>query len=586
MGGMALLRSRSLASAVALGFVLSTGALACGAAAAEDDDGSAESAYTEGSLEARAILGLVNDPVTNSERLLGDVRITTRASANILAHRDGADGKAGTRDDDRFDTLKELDDISYVGPATLKSLYEYAKSHGYGGAAGRSVEVVFSPQAMENSHLAKVASVIDGAQKTVDILMYSYSAANISDAIARAVARGVKVRFVFETAGEDKSLTGDALAKSKSGQLEAMGVDVRYVNKIMHHKVLIVDGPRDDEKLAATARITTGSANWSSGAATNYDENTLVFTGYPELALELQRDFNLLWDHSKDFVSGAAKPADPSKLTIIDSTIPDDPNVDAFFTSANFDVTDSTFRGNGKNTISDALILAIQNAKKSIHVASGHLRHRAVAEALIAKAKASPNVDIKVYLDAQEYISEASNAYQEKDLATCLAGATTPAQTRTCTDKGFLYGYEVGNSNIDVRYKFYSYRWDNSYAKQMHDKYFVFDGETLYSGSYNLSDNAEHDTFENMLVFRGAEHAALVRAYEANFASIREVGRSSFTGLQEQIKTADPLPIVFAPVALDWDEVTALKTLIRANCTAIDTQVFRIAAAQHQTCKR
>jgi phosphatidylserine/phosphatidylglycerophosphate/cardiolipin synthase-like enzyme len=365
-----------------------------------------------------------------------------------------------------------------------------------------------------------------------------------------------------------------------------MGVDVRYVNKIMHHKVLIVDGPRDDEKLAATARITTGSANWSSGAATSYDENTHVFTGYPELALKLQRDFNLLWDHSKDFVSGAAKPADPSKLTIIDSTIPDDPNVDAFFTSANFDVTDSTFRGNGKNTISDALILAIQNAKKSIHVASGHLRHRAVAEALIAKAKASPNVDIKVYLDAQEYISEASNAYQEKDLATCLAGATTPAQTRACTDKGFLYGYEVGNSNIDVRYKFYSYRWDNSYAKQMHDKYFVFDGETLYSGSYNLSDNAEHDTFENMLVFRGAEHAALVRAYEANFASIREVGRSSFTGLQEQIKTADPLPIVFAPVALDWDEVTALKTLIRANCTAIDTQVFRIAAAQHQTCKR
>ena len=59
----------------------------------------------------------------------------------------------------------------------------------------------------------------------------------------------------------------------------------------------------------------------------------------------------------------------------------------------------------------------------------------------------------------------------------------------------------------------------------MHHKYMVVDGTTLFSGSYNLSDNAEHDTFENMMVLKGAEHATLIAAFEANFESIWKTGR-------------------------------------------------------------
>ena len=96
-------------------------------------------------------------------------------------------------------------------------------------------------------------------------------------------------------------MSGDAAFNSKSGRLERMGVNVRWVNKIMHHKMMIIDGPRDAADLASVATIVSGSANWSFGGATKYDENTLFMTGVPEIAMRLQRDFNLMWEHSREF---------------------------------------------------------------------------------------------------------------------------------------------------------------------------------------------------------------------------------------------------------------------------------------------
>ncbi len=576
-------RSRSLAS------LLAAPALILGACTSPDDVSDDAAEYSESSPEARAIVALVNDPKIDALILTGGAHISRTAATNLIAHRNGGDTLVGTADDDAYDTLAEVDAVPYVGPATLRDLLTYAQAHGYGGAAAPSLEVLFSPQPYAASHLPRVAKLIDAAKTSLDIAMYSFSDSGISASLAAAVKRGVKVRFVFETAGEDKSLTGAALLASKSGLLESSGVDVRYVNKIMHHKFMIVDGPKHDLALASSAQVVTGSANWSSSAGTKYDENTLVAKGYPQLTLRLQRDFNLLWEHSRDFALSAPLPYELSTAAIDDAAISrvDHAGIDALFTSSNFSVNGTTFSTTGANTLADGIVAAINAAKKSIHIASGHLRSRPVAEALMAKAKAAPGVEIKIYLDAQEYISAASDAWQQNELTTCLVNATTDAQQRACTDKGFLYGRVVGSSGIQVRYKYYSYRWDASYAAQMHDKYFLFDGETLLTGSYNLSDNAEHDTFENMLVFKGAEFKSLIAAYEGNFASIWDTGRGPrFDGIQTAIQTANTIPLVFDPVSLDWDQVTALKTLIRANCTVVDTDAYRSDAAGHQTCPR
>lgn len=573
---------RALTSLLALGF-----AAACvGGAGSETSD--LTDKYAEGSDEALAILAVVNDRTLGVSQLDVDAKLTSTAAKAIVAHRDGPDRLLRTQDDDLYETLAELDAQPSVGPTTLNQLLAYASQKGYlADQKAKKLEPIFSPQPMETSHLTRVAALIDGAQRSIDIAMYSYSDATIQKALQRAVARGVAVRFVFETAGEDKSLIGSALGTSKSGQLEAIGVDVRYVNKIMHHKVMIVDGPRDDAPRAKTARIASGSANWSGSAATRYDENTLFFEGYPELALRLQREFDRLWAHSRDFVSGEAKPYVLSTLAITDELIPEDPNVHAYFTSSNFDVKDQTFSANGASEIADTLVAAIRGAKRSIHIASGHLRSRPVSEALEAKIKESPGLDLRVYLDGQEYIGQTTHNAQVKERAACLAAAGTSAsKIRSCNDTGFLFGYEVGQAGVAVKYKYYAYRWDSSYAKQMHDKYFVFDGERLITGSYNLSDNAEHSTFENVLSFQGPEFADLLDLYEKDFERLWATGQGKLAALSEQVKTASTIPLVFDPMALTWAEVTDLKKLLRANCTQADSSAYRTDPPAHQYCPR
>jgi phosphatidylserine/phosphatidylglycerophosphate/cardiolipin synthase-like enzyme len=567
---------------------LSVALAASAACTSEATDGSEtgdESDLTEGSAEARATLALVNDSAVKADELLREARVTIDVGNAIIAHREGADAQPGTPDDDAFDTLRELDAIPGVGPATIRRLYDYAKRKGLVGGA---TEVIFSPAPAETSHLVRIAKEIDLAQKSLDIAIYSYSDAKIGEALARAVARGVKVRFVFNDAGDDARAPAASLLNTKSGKLEQAGVNVRFINKIMHHKFMIVDGPRDEITRAKTAHLVTGSANWSSSAARTFDENTVFFQNQEELVLRFQREFDNMWAHSRDF-AGKDLAYELATTQIPDSAIPDAPNTDVLFTSYNFSVNGTTFSTTGTNTVADGLVAGINGATRSIHIASGHLRSREVAEALIARKKANPALDVRVYLDGQEYISEYTHQAQLAKVQTCLAAAgDSAAKKRSCLDNDFLFGYQVGTEGIDVRYKYYAYRWDFTYAPQMHHKFMAVDGTTLYSGSYNLSDNAEHDTFENMLVLKGAEHAALIASFEANFESIWKTGRDTdkLAAVNARIEQGGAFPIVFDPMALTHAEVTALKDKIRSACPSVDTPEFRSAAASHTVCQQ
>ena len=124
----------------------------------------------------------------------------------------------------------------------------------------------------------------------------------------------------------------------------------------------------------------------------------------------------------------------------------------------------------------------------------------------------------------------------------------------------------------------------------MHHKYMVVDGKELFTGSYNLSDNAEHETLENMAWFGGPEKAALVQSYEANFSSMWETGRAEgkLEALRRKVDdaAATTIPIVFEPMALGWSEVTELKRAIRASCPAVDSVEYRKNAASKLSCRK
>jgi len=122
----------------------------------------------------------------------------------------------------------------------------------------------------------------------------------------------------------------------------------------------------------------------------------------------------------------------------------------------------------------------------------------------------------------------------------------------------------------------------------MHHKYMVIDGDELWSGSYNLSDNAEHNTMENVTVLRGSDFKNVIAAYEQTFDGMWVTGEREglYNSLWDKVANDIQFPIVFEPMALRWDDVTNLKTHIRDNCADINSDSFRFNPEDHWFCAR
>jgi len=100
--------------------------------------------------------------------------------------------------------------------------------------------------------------------------------------------------------------------------------------------------------------------------------------------------------------------------------------------------------------------------------------------------------------------------------------------------------------------------------------------------------NSEQATFENALHVTGAAYAPLIARYEENFATMFDTGRVThqLDQLQQEVKTATTIPLVFDSMALTWSELDQLRRLIRENCADADSQAFRDNPLAHKTCTR
>jgi phosphatidylserine/phosphatidylglycerophosphate/cardiolipin synthase-like enzyme len=477
---------------------------------------------------------------------------------------------------------------------TAKVDYSWGKTQGGSGTV--TAKVIFSPvSSTSKSHVAEVVKLIKAAKYSVDIAIYSLSDNRVNTALKEAVEKTppVKVRMIFHPAQEDrKSATP---CSTKSGKLEIAGIDVRYASKsrVMHNKYMIVDGAiKDSQGQVATDRakdawVATGSGNWSGGAQTNYDENTVFLKGVPKLALLYQQDFNRLWNYSHDFVCKSF--TYNTAPTLDASTFPTDANTEVFSTVGNFkkNLTWSVIKGN--YVVATDVVKEMNKATTSIYVASGHFRSWPVYDALVKLKIAKPNLDIKVYLDGQEYISEYYSDKKETETNTCIgyAGSDTAKQLE-CRLSGNYYSYQLHKAHIPLRFKYYCYRWDYHYAKQMHNKYIVIDGKTLLTGSYNLSDNAERGSMENVVVLKGADYKGVVDDYVASFTKMWETDKSGskLASLKNKVQNDSTIPLVFQPMALTWDQITSLKALIKSNCSLINSTDYKKNPNSHKTCPR
>ena len=138
-------------------------------------------------------------------------------------------------------------------------------------------EVFFSPSKKCENGLIEL---INAAQKSIDVAVYSINNENIVKALKKAHDKGIKIRILtdrFQAAGKS----------SKVKELHDYGLNIRVHSqfKIEHNKFAIFDG----------IKASTGSYNWTMPATKKNSENCVFFTDYNETVADYQKRFDYLW---------------------------------------------------------------------------------------------------------------------------------------------------------------------------------------------------------------------------------------------------------------------------------------------------
>lgn len=146
------------------------------------------------------------------------------------------------------------------------------QQHSYQVPATGEIEVAFSPNE-GSEHL--VVKAIQSAQREIRVLSYSFTSAQVTQALLAARHRGVQIALV---ADEKNNVAEDRSGKARAAlsALVNAGCDVRTVSvyPIHHDKVIVID--------ADTVEL--GSFNYSDAAAHKNSENVLVNWHNPQLA--------------------------------------------------------------------------------------------------------------------------------------------------------------------------------------------------------------------------------------------------------------------------------------------------------------
>jgi phosphatidylserine/phosphatidylglycerophosphate/cardiolipin synthase-like enzyme len=151
------------------------------------------------------------------------------------------------------------------------------------------VEVGFSP---DGAALSLILKVINTSQKSLDVMAYSFTSADITRALLSAKKRGVRVRVLADSK-HNMETASSKYAKSALSALINAGAEVRLVTDyaIFHDKVIISDG----------MHVQTGSFNYSQAAAKSNSENVVVMWGAKTTASSFQQHFNKRWDRAKRY---------------------------------------------------------------------------------------------------------------------------------------------------------------------------------------------------------------------------------------------------------------------------------------------
>lgn len=145
---------------------------------------------------------------------------------------------------------------------------------------GVTMEVHFAPEdEVVNSLIASVNS----ARTSIRFMAFSFTVADLGNAISQRSRAGVDVRGIYERTGSETQF-------STLRTLFCAGLPVRQDGNsyILHHKVFIIDNET----------VVTGSFNFSANAMNSNDENLLIIRD-PALAAQYTAEFDRRWAEAR-----------------------------------------------------------------------------------------------------------------------------------------------------------------------------------------------------------------------------------------------------------------------------------------------
>lgn len=180
-----------------------------------------------------------------------------------------------------------------------------------------------------------------------------------------------------------------------------------------------------------------------------------------------------------------------------------------------------------RGSVPEKLIEHINNAQHTIHIAAFEFDLEPVADALIAAQKRGVEV---------QWVTDDEHGIEADE------------------DEGHNLFPKLEKAGIKVR--------DDDRSALMHDKFWIFDDQTVWTGSTNITSNGNFRNNNNVLVIDSREVAGM---YEREFDEMwaGEFGPTSTSTVEDQSANIDGTPVQILFAAED-EAVTNLVPLIKS----------------------
>jgi len=268
------------------------------------------------------------------------------------------------------------DDRSELGKDTLSKVPGYAQRY---FKAGNLVEPLFdssvTPKNGDDDIFAQIEKMIRGAEKNIQIEMFSLDKKDLVDLICKTAKSGVKVQIVMDPPNEeredDKAAAIEKLRKAGCDVLlyptREVGDPEAKFGQLNHVKMLLVDGKR----------AIIGGMNWGDHSPNNHDYDVQVEgPAVEQMSWLFREDWIKSGGDSKELPYIQKQPAHPdggAMVQLLTAAVDDD------------------------KLIGKTIRRAIDNARKSVHAELFVLTDRPTIAAL--KKAHARGVDVKIILN-------------------------------------------------------------------------------------------------------------------------------------------------------------------------------------------